>query len=234
MKTFYIETKNNQVIHDFSFHLIEAINYNNWYNNEKVYQYTTNSKYKDYIELIPIGSIEFVLEYLEKYHNIKDYKPLNIPEQLMKPEYLKRWVEKIRTNYPISTQETVFIKDNIKIKSYCGLIYKNENYPIGEWLVSEVINIKSEWRAFVFNNKLVGLKNYSGDFTLFPDIGLINKMILDFNYESAYTLDVGINESGTFIIECHDFFSCGLYGFADYIALPRMFISTWNKLIGGK
>ena len=101
-------------------------------------------------------------------------------------------------------------------------------------MVSEYIDIDSEWRAFVFNNELVGLHNYSGDFTIFPDVKLIKIMIKDFNYNGAYTLDIGVNLKGTFIIECHDFFSCGLYGFEDYKLLPKMFISTWNKLIKDK
>ena len=42
----------------------------------------------------------------------------------------------------------------------------------------------------------------------------------------AYTLDVGINDKGTFVIEVHDFFSCGLYGFADVGILPSM-LNRW-------
>ena len=41
---------------------------------------------------------------------------------------------------------------------------------------------------------------------MFPDVDLIKEMIKDFNYNNAYTLDVGINKDGTFLIECHDFF----------------------------
>lgn len=44
-----------------------------------------------------------------------------------------------------------------------------------------------------------------------------------------YFLDVG--NSGTFVIECHDFFSCGLYGFADYSKLPHMFYKTFKEII---
>jgi len=61
---------------------------------------------------------------------------------------------------------------------------------------------------------------------------LIKQMIQDYkSAPKAYTLDVGINEKGTFIIECHTFFSCGLYGFTDYKLLPLMFISAWNELV---
>jgi len=64
------------------------------------------------------------------------------------------------------------------------------------------------------------------------DVKLINEMINEYKGKNlCYTLDVGVNDKGTFILESHDFFSCGLYGFSDYRILPKMFIATWNKLI---
>lgn len=246
IKTFLIQTIDDKVVHDFSFALIEAIRYHNWYENKKVYDYilqedtklpldNDDQPYKeDLKQIIPIGSVEFVLKYLSDYYHINNIKPLNIPKQLIKPEYLKRWiVERVTdTNIINAGEESILVKDNTKIKGWTNIVETNRGYPPGEYLISEVIDIESEWRAFVFNNKLVGLQNYSGDFTMFPNVELIKKMINDFNYSSAYTLDVGINQkNGTFVIECHDFFSCGLYGFADYKMLPLMFINTWNKLI---
>jgi hypothetical protein len=47
----------------------------------------------------------------------------------------------------------------------------------------------------------------------------------------AYTLDVGVNKKHTFIIEAHDFFSCGLYGFADLKLLPLMFYRWFRDYI---
>lgn len=224
-------------MHDFSFALIEAIKYNNWYYDEKVYDYIFNSEIIYESDYIPIGSVEFVLHCLEKFHNIKNVKPLNIPEELRKPKYLKRWVDIININTNTTTinffdkNKSMFIKDNTKIKSVAEIFIPNRGYPPGEYLISEFIDIESEWRSFVFNKKLIGLQNYSGDFTMFPNVELINEMIKDYSNNGAYTLDVGINDKGTFVIECHDFFSCGLYGFADYKMLPLMFINTWNKLI---
>lgn len=199
-----------------------------------MYDYFLTDKINILEDRIPIGSVEYVLETLSKIHNIKEVKPINIPQELMKFKYLKRWVGYNDNDTTVKNiWHSTFIKDKTKIKGKTMFLNKNEYFPEGEWLVSEFIDIKSEWRAFIFNNQLVGLQNYSGDFTLFPNIDLINQMIYDYRDKNpAYTLDVGINfEKGTFLIEVHDFFSCGLYGFNDYIALPRMFIATWNKLI---
>lgn len=243
IKTFLIQTVDNQIVHDFSFGLLEAIRYHKWYYGEDTYDYALSNKpariiinsvqYLPLENVIPIGTVEFVLEYLNKFYNINNIRPLNIPLQLMKPEYLKRWVKYQSNDTPVfnAGDTPIFVKDNTKIKGWTNIVEPNRGYPPGEYLISEYIDIWSEWRVFVYKNQLVGLQNYAGDFTIFPDVELIKQMIKDFDYPTAYTLDVGINNKGTFVVEAHDMFSTGLYGFSDYKLLPLMFINTWNKLI---
>jgi hypothetical protein len=243
MKTFLIQTVDNMIVHDFSFGLLEAIRFHKWYYGKDIYNYvlsetTDRPKLNDFQyyplnDIVPIGTVEFVLAFLRTHYKIDNVKPLNIPQQLMKPEYLKRWVKIVQSeNNTINTGDTpIFVKDNTKIKGWTNIIEKNRGYPPGEYLISEVVDIWSEWRAFVYKDQLVGLNNYSGEFTQFPDVELILDMIKSFDYPYAYTLDVGINEKGTFIIEAHEFFSCGLYGMSNHNLLPKMFINTWNKLI---
>ena len=48
----------------------------------------------------------------------------------------------------------------------------------------------------------------------------------------AYTIDVAVlGNKETVLIEVHPFFSCGLYGFADYRVLVDMFIITHKQII---
>jgi len=238
MKRFLIQTINKEITHDFSFHLIEAIKYNNWFQNERIYDYDLVNEMIGFnaLNYIPIGSVEFVQEFLSDFHGIKNVKPLNIPINLRNKHFTKREIITVN-NHKEPLKKKWFVKSDDKIKGFTDILNHGSILPAGNFMLSELINIQSEWRAFIYNDKLVGLQNYAGDFTLFPDIKLMEEMIIannHWNYDenSAYTLDVGINnENGTFIIECHDFFSCGLYGFADYTILPRMFITTWNKLI---
>lgn len=50
----------------------------------------------------------------------------------------------------------------------------------------------------------------------------------------AYTLDVAITDKGdTVVLEVHDFFSCGLYGFNDYRKLPYMLHRWYVNYIKG-
>ena len=116
---------------------------------------------------------------------------------------------------------TFFVKSNDQIKYFTELVDCNENgiygttysvpIPVGNHQISEYLRgIDSEWRAFVYKGKLVGLQNYCGEFTKFPSVRQINAMISAYKSAPvAYTLDVGVTDLGTVVIEVHDFFSCG-------------------------
>jgi len=248
---FLIQTKDEQPIHDFSRELIEGCRYNKWLDKSFKYSidfvdWDVNDKSFDFIDsdidLIPIGSVEFVSAYLERFYGVTP-KPRNIPDVLNKPDLTYRTIFN-GTKHDLKIGEEKFVKSNEKIKSFTGVITKDvtdfSHIPDGELQISDIINIDSEYRCFVYKGELVGLKHYSGDFTVFPSIAQIYVMINEFkDAPVAYTLDIGINNhSGrylkpkeTFIIEVHDFFSCGLYGFNDYRLLPHMFTKWFREYI---
>lgn len=226
---FLIQTINSEIQFDFQWELIQAIKGTNWFRNEIIYEYVLSDI--DIPNCIPIGSVEFVSNYMKKYYD-KEIIPLNIPDVLMKDKYLKRDC-KILNKVDINITNPTFIKSINTIKGLTDIINKNIEYKEDQYFVSEVINIDSEWRSFIYNRELVGLQNYSGDFTLFPDVKLIKEMIRDYkNSPLAYTLDVGINnDDGTFIIELHNFTSCGLYGWSNHKLLPSMFTNWFRECI---
>ena len=219
---FLIQTVNDEIVHDFSFQLKEAIRYRNWYYNSNIdmIEYT-NSVTPEYKEgYCPVGSVEFVSYYLEKYFN-KQLNPINVPESLYK--YANRRIV-IGNEDSYIENEPVFAKSHDKIKRFADTIDHNTTLPVGLYQFSDIIDMESEWRCFVYNKELVGLQNYSGEFTLFPDVGSITEMINNYNNQPiAYTLDIGVTGSTTFVVEVHDFFSCALYGFRDNRILPLMF-----------
>jgi hypothetical protein len=242
-----VNSKNGypELKYDFQFHIIEAIKYQNWWDQNVKNDYVlTDCIYKsDFSGFIPVGSVEFVLDFYKQYHGIENIKPINIPEDLHWYKFLKRFVvvgnknewSKWIENYE---NKEYFVKSIDKIKGMTD-VFKYCDIPEGKLLMSELIDIDSEWRCFVHKNKLVGMQNYSGDFTLLPDINFVRHMINSYkNSPMAYTLDVGVNkQDGTFLIEAHQFFSCGLYGFADYRVLLDMVVDTHSEILkinGGK
>ena len=228
---FLAQTKDNEIVHDFTFTLREAIRYRSWYFDSKEDEiiYTNKEKPTFVDDACPVGSVEFVSYYLNKYYN-KTPKPVNIPECLYHFADRVVWIGN-ENDY----KNPCFVKNHDTIKKFSAVIEDDYLFPLdkGTYQYSELIGIHSEWRCFVYNNKLVGLQNYSGEFILFPDIDRIMNMIKTFKSEApvAYTLDIGVNNSSTFVIEVHDFFACGLYGFADLNLLPLMFYRWFKEFI---
>jgi hypothetical protein len=218
---FLIQTIDTKVKHDFSFTLIESCDYQNWYHNDVLFQCVFSDTISQDSKLIPIGSVEFVIEYLKLHFGLEP-KPKNIPIDLLRLDFTGR-------NIFNGTEKDVcynkFVKSNDKIKAFTGIT--SVKLPAGNYQISDLIDIQSEWRAFIYKGQLVGLNNYSGDFDVFPDVSKLKLMISAYvRGPIAYTLDVAISNNNTVIIEVHDFFSCGLYGFADHRILPFMF-SDW-------
>ena len=98
-------------------------------------------------------------------------------------------------------------------------------------------NISDEWRYFVYDYKVVGMKCYVPDDILAPKVP-DKEWILDKVKRidlPAYTLDVAMSNDPNIkspkIVEVHDFFSCGLYGFNDYSILPYMFYRSHLRKI---
>jgi hypothetical protein len=271
MSKFLIQTINGQVEHDFSWHLIQAIKYQNWFAGEEVHEYALSGKehfdFKDEYykeeEYIPIGSVEFICNYTQ-YHYGFSPKPINVPEELFdfagremfachgtfSPK--ARELQKDKSKKYFVKSSTRFKANENGIQDFNFLAYSNKD----NLQVSEIIgNIESEWRCFVYKDKLVGMHCYSGEWfnhekpwLLKPRINEILLMIekLKGKYPT-YTLDVGIADLEntyqdqllgtidkgyeTIPIEVHEFFSCGLYGFQDYKILPQMFVRAYKQII---
>ena len=182
---FLIQKIDRKIKHDFSFTLIQAIDYHRWHDKKSkiCYSFCNDVKLINpyLLEVVPIGSVEFVCEYLNRI-GCKEPKPKNVPEELF--DYVCR-------NIINGTKKDIvgkkFVKSNDKIKKEPIIIDNNLNdIAEGNYQISEVIpDIESEWRGFVYNNKLVGLQNYCGDFTMFPNVQFIQSIIDRYKYIGA-------------------------------------------------
>lgn len=210
--------------YDFSYEMVNAVRYHQWYRNNQdmSYSFSRDSLYGS--PGIPIGSIPYVHNYM-KYVGIPIPPPNYIPAGLFRNDYLNREIKRHGSEKDV--HPGVFIKSLDKLKSYCGIY---EKVPVGNYLISEIVEFSSEYRCFVYRNELVGLKHYCGDFDKLPDVGIVKRMIVDLGWDKlAYTIDVGLIGGRTSLIEVHDFYSIGLYGFNNYQILPYMFGGWWNQ-----
>lgn len=252
---FLVEKTHGKVIHDFAFHLLQAVEYANWSGRDKIRikfldpdkgslsrDITKPDKY------IPVGSNEFVSRYLRQFFPQAEraLHPLNVPQVLF--PYAGRRIANIGKSSDLDIfhhNEKVFVKSNTVIKDKDNgmqTFYRNPHSALfqdkilldkyeGKQL-STVVKIDSEWRVLVFHNRIVHIANYAGDCRLFPDVSRITRMVEVFSETApvAYTLDVGVY-ADTFVLECHRFFSCGLYGFQDYSKLPYMLSQAWYEML---
>lgn len=178
-------------------------------------------------DYIPIGDIPFVEGWLRKNYG-KSMEPIEVPECLRKEEFLKRmyyFVEK--KDLPFQSRQKYFVKNVSGLKVFNSALYEGtmpgwNALPDGQYLVSEWLNILSEFRIFVFHDEILSIQPYLGMPLMFPDAEKIKSMVKEYEKDpgrpKAYTMDVAVSKHKdgvihTVILEVHPFVSCGLYGF---------------------
>lgn len=231
---------------DVGFKLIEACKYQNWYNGKEEHSIKLVHNVENSNNKIYVGSIDFVEKALGKM-----IKPINIPTELNDFEFLHRKIfygqkSDLRDFMKSNKVSSVFVKSNEKCKAFNSMIidineiesYLNDDY---DYMFSTTIdNIQAEWRVFVHNNMIRDAKIYMGEWqdNKYIPADFIKKSILTYkNSPKSYTIDIGVTENKEpFIIEVHNFVSCGLYGFDDYKILPQMVYNGYmhEKQKGGK
>lgn len=211
-------------------------------------------KHKDNIV---VGFVEDTIKHFHKWSMCPT--PLNIHPSIEKHCGRKMKVVTMgELRNSIGDLLPLFIKPYSQIKSFdSGVITKISSLgffdhlpPSTQVFTSEVINILSEYRCFVYRGELVGIQWYAGDFKLFPYISVIEGAIKDFNATNitvpttqapqppiAYTMDFAIVENRkstlfsneTLLIECNDAWSIGNYGLESKI-YAKMLRDRWREI----
>lgn len=232
-------------------------------------------------KVVPVGSVEFVREFVRLNYGEIAVKEVIRPVYPscwlgsymgnMDPTFVVRgmrtFARKIvqfeynRRGGPISAilDKKYHLKHDEVIKHPL-----NGDYPLhvlrdrvaefeGEpWHISDTVSTVNEWRVFVHNHAIVGVKQYKGDYNAVFPLIYANKLIKDYEESpgsngtwaekgtSTYTLDIGEytntdgeNDVNTHygIVEFHEFYSCGLYGFDDWSILPYMYSQQWFRIL---
>ncbi len=118
-----------------------------------------------------------------------------------------------------------FIKP-VRHKQFAGFVCRSQQDLLwigvaedsdGVWL-SEVVDLRSEYRCFVHLHEVIDVRRYAGEFRVMPDWSVIDRMITATRDETlpiACSLDVGVTRDGrTILIEANDGFAMGNYGLA--------------------
>ncbi len=167
------------------------------------------------------------------------------PESLRK--YLKRniWETTVRKLLSQNNREflNIFVKPKSKTKLFTGFVVQS-NYDIfkletlatdTELYCSSVVEWISEFRVFVNQSKIIGIKNYNGARNLQLDMKIVENAIQDFensNEKTAgYGIDFGILKNGeTALVEWNDGFALGSYGL-DKEIYTELILNRWEEIL---
>lgn len=196
---------------------------------------------------ICIGSVEATSRFF-KACGIETPKYIGYPAELR--DFLYRKITKLKFSQIGDGNYPYFIKPAEDIKLFTGTLVDSKKqfdllkvfYPqiTDDTLmyISEPIDIKSEFRCFVYNGEIKGIQYYKGDCLFLPDVKTIKEMVKTYeNPPVAYTIDVGVSyipkygNFETILIEINDFWAIGSYGF-DSELYVKMIIDRTREIAG--
>lgn len=239
---FLAQTINGKIVHDFVFAVLQARDYFAWRGVDTLdvvyHEGMDFGDIKHPDDYIPVGSVDYVSSYLRAFYPkaVRALRPLNVPPRLI--PYAGRPVVNVTSKKDLELlpddMGAAYAKhlDVIKHPDN-GLVMRPAFRERINYQLSGLIRIESEWRVLVFHDEIKHIANYSGDPLVFPDGNAILRMVECYrNYSPvAYTLDVAVTTGKkTVVVECHRFFSCGLYGFSDASILPYMLSQAWFEM----
>ena len=160
-----------------------------------------------------VGSVEFMTEVFNRV----DIEQPRLPINNLRP-YEEMKLRDFKYEYP------VFIKPK-SIKAFTGFVVADYSKSMLNTLdkeldiiIQQVINFNSEWRFYIFRNKIVDIRHYSGrmDINLIGAVNNFNKLDDSTfkNFPETFVMDIGFyNDSDSYtIIEFNDMWAIGNYG----------------------
>jgi hypothetical protein len=171
-----------------------------------------------------------------------DYPPFDCYPEILKPYYKREirrstlGVEREKFN---KTGERVFIKPVLP-KQFIGDVWDSilNLIPLAKipddvevWVCSP-ISIASEYRVYVHDGDVLGVKHYFGDWSKAPSPDFVKQVVKAYHpCPIAYGVDIGVTDNGMeFVIEANDGCNLGNYGL-DSIYYGEMIVARWFEIM---
>ena len=181
-----------------------------------------------------VGSVEF----MRAVFNLVGVEDPRVPENSNRPfEIITLGEAKSRAK----SGEKLFIKP-FEIKLFTGFVIDQMQHTSINGIPEDTKlmaykpfehRIESEWRCYIFNNRVEYIGNYSGDLYVNIDGSYLNKVINENKdkFPCAYTIDVGVLSNGeNVVIEYNDMWAIGNYGIPNDIYL-RMLKKRYQEIL---
>ena len=193
------------------------------------------------VEDIVCGNVGTVYQALERI-GIARPPVLNVPEEL-RGFCGRRITTKTLGEVRALNDVPIFIKPRDIGKQFTGYVIREfrdlietaafpDDTPV---ITSDVVSFVTEYRTFVLRGRLVGSKNYKGDFRFVPDFRVVEAAVAEYaSSPVAYGIDFGLTDDGrTLLVEVNDSFSLGCYGLSATV-YARMIEARWKQMQEGK
>lgn len=202
--------------------------------------------------VLPLDADSFIMGTTPCMHGAMRQLGIEIPSPndypLMLRDFLKRQVwtcrlDEVEARLFDDAQTPVFVKPADRLKTFTGRVFdsRGDLYFLGSssrrqqvWC-SQVVQWRSEFRAYVIDAKVVALAHYHGDPQLRPCERTIDEAVRRYRDSgeapAAYGIDFGVLASGeTALVEANDGYSLGAYevGAVDY---TELLLARWAELL---
>lgn len=204
---------------------------------DEIYQWVT----QDDIVLDYIQQCQTIFDKFGKHPHLPDYP------DVLKPFMVRNiWYDKINSINNNPDKWGVFVKP-VEEKAFTGKVINGPADLVGcgscynnyDVICSEVVDIKREWRGFVYYDKLIDLRPYNGDWHYNYNPEVIDKVIEAFKtWEErpvACSIDfaVIIDKDGkekTIFLEINDAYALGNYGLQT-IDYAKLISARWSQIL---
>lgn len=175
------------------------------------------------------------------------YKPFDCYPEILKPYYgrtITRSTLGVEREKFYKTHKKVFVKPVLP-KQFIGNVWESSLNTIllakipddAEVWVCELINIISEFRCYVLDGEILGVKHYYGDWSVVPNNLIVEDVVKQYKSSpSAYGIDFCVtshnenpNIHKTLVLEVNDGCNLGNYGI-DSFHYGEMIVSRWMEI----
>jgi hypothetical protein len=244
--TVYFQKFGGQLFGDFVFAAYEGFLHDRDADLYDLKFYTDIKTVEPDINTVVIGCVEDTEQYFRAL-GVEPPKALNVPEwmrHLTNRTYTVMKIEEFLEN----DMCPVFIKP-VELKVFAGGVIQSDknkalvlkDVPAGtDVVVSEVMDIVNEYRVFVLNGEVIGVKQYNQvnsfrDWFTFPSphyvMNCLSTMNLSGQAPAAYSLDIAVLKDGrSELIEVQDGWSIGSYGL-DGTDYKRFLMARWAEIV---
>lgn len=171
---------------------------------------------------------DVVVGYISDIHKAYLKIGVHIPESIDYPQelesFLARKIKKVEYIQLSEDKFPYFIKP-VNHKLFPGKVIKEYKDLIGVYdtelyYTEDILNILSEYRVFVQDKEVIGIKHYKGNPFITLNEGIIREMVRVYTTQpDTYALDVGVSctegKLNTILVEVNAGYSSGNYGLSE-------------------